>query len=108
MKTQRVLWVVFVVMALALISCASSGKQFDRIHVNDIQTGVHDKAQIKAWFGEPGQIQSFAPTSTGCVERWIYVYARSTHGGAKTKSASLVVDFNKKGKVCDHAYVENK
>lgn len=107
MKKNRILWAIFIVLSLALFACASAGKQFDRTHVNDIQTGVHDKAQIQAWFGEPKQVQSFAPTAAGCIERWIYVYARSTHGGARTKSASLVVDFNKKGKVCDHAYVEN-
>lgn len=97
------------IVALALIACASSGRKFDRTHVNDIKKGIHTKAQIREWFGEPYQVT--APLQghpAGCVERWTYVYAYSSYGGAKTVSAALVVDFDGNGKVCDNSYSETK
>lgn len=95
--------------AMVIFACASSGKQFDRTHVNDIRKGVHTKVQIREWFGEPYQVT--APLQghpAGCVERWTYVHAYSSHGGAKTVSAALIVDFDSNGKVCDNAYTETK
>lgn len=106
MKGQRILWVVLFVTVFALISCATAGKQFDRTHIGDIKKGVHDKNQIRNWFGIPNQSQSITGSPAGCIERWIYVHAYASFGGAKTKAASLVVDFDRDGKVCDHAYVE--
>lgn len=69
------------IVALALIACASAGKKFDRTHVNDIKKGVHTKAQIREWFGEPYQVT--APLQghpAGCMERWTYVHAYSSYG----------------------------
>jgi outer membrane protein assembly factor BamE (lipoprotein component of BamABCDE complex) len=106
MTAQRALWVVVVVAVLALVSCATAGKQFDRTHISDIKTGVQDKNQIRDWFGSPKQVQSITGSPAGCMERWIYVHAYASFGGAKTKAASLVVDFDRNGKVCEHAYVE--
>ena len=96
-----------VLCVLTLCACASAGRQFDRAHISDVKKGVQTKDQIRQWFGQPYQVT--APLTghpAGCVERWTYTYARSTHGGAKTTSASLVVDFDGKGTVCDHAYSE--
>jgi outer membrane protein assembly factor BamE (lipoprotein component of BamABCDE complex) len=106
MTVQKVLWVAVFVAVLALVSCATAGKQFDRTHVGDIKTGVHDKNQIRSWFGSPGQLQPITGSPAGCIERWIYVHAYASFGGAKSKAATLVVDFDRNGKVCDHAYVE--
>ncbi len=106
MNKMRIVFCVFLVI---LTSCATAGRQFDRTHVNDIAKGVQTKETIKTWFGEPHQVT--APLQghpAGCVERWIYVHAYSSYGGMKTESASLVVDFDKGGKVCDHAFVEKK
>lgn len=95
--------------AMVIFACASSGRQFDRTHVNDIRKGVHTKTQIREWFGEPYQVISpLQGHPAGCVERWTYVYAFSSHGGAKTVSAALIVDFDSNGKVCDNAYTETK
>ncbi len=105
MKKKIMLFVIAVFALAALTACASAGREFDRTHVNDIKIGVQDKSRIRAWFGEPYQRETISATSAGCVERWMYVYAFSTYAGAKTKSSSLVVDFDRNGKVCDHAYV---
>lgn len=106
MKVQNVLKIVAVVAVLALVSCASAGKQFDTTHVNDIKKGSQDKDQIRAWFGEPYRVQAISGSPLGCVERWTYTHAFSSFGGTKTKTETLVVDFNKRGKVCDNAYLE--
>jgi len=95
-----------IVAVLALASCASVGNKFDTTHVNDIKKGVQDKGQIRAWFGEPYRVQPVTGSPAGCVERWTYTHAFSSYGGAKTKTETLVVDFNPSGKVCDEAYVE--
>lgn len=106
MKLRNALWVVAIMVVFSLASCASSGKQFDTTHVLDVRKGAQDKAQIRAWFGEPHTVQPIAGSKSKCMERWIYTHAYSSWGGAKTKSETLVVDFNKKGKVCDNAYLE--
>jgi outer membrane protein assembly factor BamE (lipoprotein component of BamABCDE complex) len=109
MKTRATVRSLLIVAALMLFACATAGKQFDRTHVHDIQKGVHTKAQIRQWFGEPYQVQTpLTGHPAGCVERWTYVHAFSSYGGTKTKSASLVVDFDSEGKVCDNAYTEIK
>jgi outer membrane protein assembly factor BamE (lipoprotein component of BamABCDE complex) len=99
----KALLVAFVVLVIG--ACASTGKQFDRTHVNDIKNTVQTKSDIRGWFGEPYQVV-MTNLPPGTAERWTYVYAHSSYGGAKTESASLVVDFDKDGKVCDHAYQE--
>ncbi|OQW99954.1 MAG: hypothetical protein BWK74_01010 [Desulfobacteraceae bacterium A6] len=106
MTVQKTLWMIAVVAIFALVSCATAGKQFDRTHISDIKTGVQDKNQIRGWFGAPKQVQSITGSPAGCVEQWIYVHAYASFGGAKTKVATLVVDFDGNGKVCAHAYVE--
>jgi len=101
--------VVATLLLAVVVACASIGRQFDRTHVNDIKTGVQTKDTIREWFGEPNQvIVPLQRHPAGCTERWTYVHAYSSYGGLKTESASLVVDFDKHGKVCDHAYSEIK
>ncbi len=107
MNVHRILRVITVIAVLALVSCATAGRQFDRAHINDIKTGVQTKDQIRGWFGEPYRVQSISGSPAGCIERWTYVHAYASYGGAKKTSAALVVDFDKDGKVCDHAYTEN-
>ena len=106
MTVQRALWAVAVVVVCALVSCATVGREFDRTHIGDIKAGAQDKNQIRGWFGEPNKVQSITGSPAGCMERWTYVHAHSSYGGAKTRSAALVVDFDRNGKVCDHAYTE--
>lgn len=92
-------------LCLLMAACATVGKKFDTTHVNDIVKGRQTKQQIQAWFGAPSQtVSPLSGHPAGCVERWIWTYAHSTSGGRHTVSESLVVDFNKAGKVCDHAY----
>lgn len=107
MKIRNRIWLLAVIV-LVLCACATAGRQFDRTHVNDIKKGIHTKEQIKGWFGEPYQTTTLQGHPAGCVERWTYVHAFSSHGGAKTVSAALVVDFDSNGKVCDNAYTETK
>jgi outer membrane protein assembly factor BamE (lipoprotein component of BamABCDE complex) len=104
----KCLIVLFLALALALSACARSGRQFDRTHVTDIQNGVQTKEQIRGWFGTPGQVTALQGHPAGCVERWTYVHAYASWGGARAQSAALVVDFDRNGKVCDHAYTETQ
>ncbi len=89
---------------IMVVACATVGRRFDTTHVNDVANGRQDKAQIEAWFGPPTRtIAPLAGHPAGCVERWQWTYAHAVAGG-RTVSDSLVIDFDKAGKVCDHAY----
>jgi outer membrane protein assembly factor BamE (lipoprotein component of BamABCDE complex) len=96
----RVLAVCF---AITGAGCATVGRQFDTTHVNDIRKGAQDKAQIRAWFGEPYQTAPLQGNPAGCVERWQWTHAHSVAGG-RTESQVLIVDFDAAGKVCDNAF----
>jgi hypothetical protein len=97
------LGILFVI--LALTACATAGHKINRTHINDIQNGVQDKAQIRSWFGEPYTIKTnLQGHPAGCVERWTFEYAKAKGFGKVTYSEILVVDFDSKGKVCDHAF----
>jgi hypothetical protein len=100
--------VVVGLAALVAVACATVGRDFDRTNVNNIKPQVHDKAQIKAWFGEPTRVTTTTGGAGGCKEMWIYQHGRSTHGGAKTNAAALAVVFDENGKVCESAYSEQK
>jgi hypothetical protein len=102
-------WLSAMVLTLAgLLGCATVGKSFDTTHVNDIKKGTDDKATIKGWFGEPHQtVAPLTNNPAGCVERWQWTYAHSVAGG-DTVADSLVVDFDKDGKVCDNAFSQVK
>jgi len=91
---------------IVAVSCAGGGRKWDTTHAGDVQTGVQDKAQIRAWFGEPYQTTPIAQHPSGCTERWTYTHAWSNWGGAQTTSETLVVDFDANGIVCDHAYLK--
>lgn len=107
MKSTEIGVLLLGAIAAALGACASAGCEFDRAHVGDIHKGVQSKDQIRAWFGEPYQIAvPLTGHPAGCVERWTYVHARATHAGIHSRGASLVVDFDSAGKVCDNAYTE--
>jgi outer membrane protein assembly factor BamE (lipoprotein component of BamABCDE complex) len=109
MKRGKMMLLLMALMIMALAACATAGKQFDRTHVNDIKKGVQTKEQIRAWFGEPYQVtKPLSGHPAGCVERWTYVHAYSSYGGARTESSSLIVDFDSNGKVCDHAFSETR
>jgi len=91
-------------MVTAMIfGCASAGKQFDTTHVNDVKIG-QDKSQIQTWFGSPNTSTAITGHPKGCTERWMYTYAHAVGFGKVTESKTLVVDYDSKGKVCDHAY----
>lgn len=99
---------LFVVGLSFLVGCATVGTKWDTTHVNDIQKGVQDKAQITAWFGEPqSRISPLRNNPSGCVERWQWTYAHSAVAGS-TVSDVLVVDFDAAGKVCDNAFSQIK
>jgi hypothetical protein len=104
---MRLAGLLIAAIALAsLAACASAGRDFDTTHVTDVKKGVQNKSQIKAWFGEPHQVQGLSGHPAGCTERWTYTYAYSDRGGMRTTSKTLVVDFDSGGAVCDHAFVQ--
>ena len=87
---------------------ATGGRPFDTRHVNDIQKGTHEKAQMQSWFGPPFKTASpLQGHPSGCVERWVWVQSQATATGTTVTSVRmqmLVVDFDAAGKVCDHAF----
>ncbi|MBI2923318.1 MAG: hypothetical protein HYY18_19855 [Planctomycetes bacterium] len=93
-------------LALLLAACGSSGKNFDETRVGNIKNGHTSRVEIEQWFGMPGASQGLTGTTNGAVKRYTWSYGRSTHGGASTKAKALVVDFNDKDVVVDHAYSE--
>lgn len=98
---------VVVGLLLVVVACATVGRKFDTTHVNDIRKDVHDKQQMRQWFGEPTQtVNPLASHPAGCVERWQWTYAHSVAGGS-TVSEVLIVDFDPNGKVCDNAFATN-
>ena len=49
----------------ALAGCASSGRQFDATHVNEIENGKQDKATVLAWFGDAdARVRILEPVQT--------------------------------------------
>lgn len=89
---------------LVLVGCGSAGKKFDTTHVNDIVDGKTTKPEVRGWFGEPHTVtKPLKDHPKGGVERWMWSYAFSVAGGS-TESEALVVDFDPKDVVCDHAY----
>jgi predicted HAD superfamily Cof-like phosphohydrolase len=52
MKKKMVVLSVMLMVAVYFVGCASSGRQFDTTHVNDIKKGVHGKADILAVNGK--------------------------------------------------------
>ncbi len=92
-------------VVLLLVACASAGSKVDRTHIGDIKDGRQNKTTIKEWFGEPYTITAnLTGHPKGCVERWTFEYAKAQGFGTVTYSEVLVVDFDKKGAVCDHAF----
>ncbi len=112
MSKLRGILVVTSLLTLGALGCtatASAGQPFDPTHVNEIQKGTHDKAQIQAWFGQPFKVVApLQGNPAGCVERWLYVHSVASATGATVtaqKTNTLVVDFDAAGKVCDKAFV---
>jgi outer membrane protein assembly factor BamE (lipoprotein component of BamABCDE complex) len=87
------------------LACASAGTKLDRTHLDDIKEGAQSKQQIRQWFGEPYTVQpGLQGHPKGCVERWTYEYAKARGFGTVTYQEILVVDFDARGTVCDHAF----
>lgn len=99
-------WSSILMLSAVLAACASAGRDFDRTHVHDVKKGVHDKAQIRAWFGDPLRVSTIDAGGTGCNERWVYNHARVSFGGHKQSGGTLVIGFDKKDKVCLSTYTE--
>jgi hypothetical protein len=96
---------LFVGAAVAVAACASAGVRIERTHLGDIETGSQSQAQIREWFGEPySQTVGLTGHPSGCVERWTYEFAKAQGFGKVTYSETLVIDFDAKGMVCDHAF----
>ena len=92
-----------ILLTTCLMACASVGQKFDTTHTNDIRQG-QTKAEIQAWFGQPAHTSLLRGHPEGGAERWQWIYSHSL-AGASTTTDSLVVDFDSKGAVCDHAYL---
>ncbi|MBU0482755.1 MAG: hypothetical protein KKG47_16805 [Proteobacteria bacterium] len=94
-----------ILLLLTVAACATAGTRIDRTHIDQVSNGVQDKAQIRAWFGEPYTIKTdLTGHPGGCVERWTFEYAKAQGFGKVTYSEILIVDFDAAGKVCDHAF----
>ena len=96
---------LIVLLVLFVGACATAGNKVDRTHIGDIKDGVQGKATVKKWFGEPHSIKTgLIGHPRGCTERWTYEYAKARGFGTVTYSEILVIDFDRKGVVCDHAF----
>jgi len=99
---------ITLLLVLGISACATAGHKIDRAHIGEIQNGVQSKDQIRAWFGEPYTVKTgLTGHPSGCVERWTYEYAKARGAGKVTYSEILVIDFDKDGKVCDHAFSQS-
>lgn len=97
--------IIMLLLILVITACASAGQKVKREHIGDIKNGVQNKEQIRAWFGEPYTVKTdLTGHPKGCIERWTFEYAKARGFGKVTYSEILVVDFDKNGKVCDHAF----
>ncbi len=110
--TRRPLLLVCQIAALLaglpLAACATIGEPFDTTHVAELRRGEQDRAQVKAWFGEPHQRTEPRPgETTDCVEHWHYGHADSTAGGT-THSDVLMVGFDAEGRVCEIGYARTR
>ena len=103
-----ILWFCVLLMA----GCASGGRgrsvgrMIDTTHVRDIQKG-QSKEQISAWFGAPYSTSVSEEKDTHGrpqAESWIYTYGWSN--GSKTKSQTLIVVFDRDGKVINRLFNE--
>ena len=84
----------------------SVGRAIDTTHLRDIQKGI-TKSQIRDWFGEPnstGFSDKKDDQGQPVAESWTYSYAWSD--GNKSESQTLIIVFNKDGKVINRAYNE--
>jgi len=95
--------IAMVLFVFAVAACTTAGQKFDSKKTPEIRIGVHDKDDIRDWFGEPLSVEPLTNSARGCVERWTYAHS-SDLAGMFEKSHNLVVDFYATGKVCDHAY----
>lgn len=84
---------------VAFAGCATVGKPFDTTHVNEVRRG-QSRAEIVAWFGEPGRDdrESLVDSPHGCVKRYRYNFATSR------ESHVLWVDFDARETVCNVVY----
>jgi outer membrane protein assembly factor BamE (lipoprotein component of BamABCDE complex) len=97
--------IIVLLFAMTVVACASAGRSIDRSHLGDIKDGVQNKEQIRSWFGQPYTMKTgLTGHPKRCVERWTYEFAKARGFGTVTYSEILVVDFDTKGKVCDHAF----
>ena len=95
-------------LASAVLSCASAENKIDRTHLDDVKEGVQTKQQIRAWFGEPYTVKTgLQGHIKGCVERWTFEYAKARGFGTVTYQEILVIDFDAQGTVCDHAFSQS-
>lgn len=97
-------WLALAVLFVA--ACASSGRSFDSTKVSQIQKGTTTRAEIESWFGPPQQRQTLSAMPNGATLRYVYAWGHASWGGAKSTGKSLVVDFDAKDVVADHAYSE--
>jgi hypothetical protein len=88
---------------LVCSGCASTGKDFDDTKAANIKTGTTTRAEIEQWFGAPTSRTPLSNTANGAVLRYQYTHGKASWGGASSSGKSLVVDFDAKDVVVDHA-----
>jgi hypothetical protein len=87
-------------LGIALSACSGPpqiGREFDALHIKDIDHGGVDRRQIVKWFGTPERKDALTEGGR-CVERDRYQYAEPD------KSKVLFVDFDPHGVVCAATY----
>ncbi len=101
-----ILWLCVIMMA----GCVSGGRgrsvgrMIDTSRIKDLQKG-QSKGQIHAWFGLPSSTSvSEEKDNHGrpLIESWTYSYGWSN--GVSSRSQTLIVFFDKGGKVIDRRF----
>lgn len=88
------------------------GRPIDENRAANLKKGVHTKQDVQNWFGTPtvNSVATPAPAD-GCIETWMYIYSimssMSPTQPITSNGTTLMVAFDKDGKVCRHNLTQN-
>lgn len=110
---NQVRWLVLFILVLSVVflsSCATIGRNFNLLTVNQIEVGKTTMSDVRSLFGNPSveidvdtwdyKRMHFGDEETETI--WRYTYASGTIVSAKAKF--LQIEFDKDGRVSDYYY----
>jgi len=95
---QHLVVVAGLLVTLGLPACAATLPTIDTAHATEVVAGVHDRAQVVAWFGPPDDAQHLRVARGACTDVAYWSHAtRATY-------ENLTVAFDAHGVVCASDY----